>query len=982
MKKTYLVLLFALFATSSIFGSNNIVVNDTRYDVRYVINNRRLPDERYQSVLRESAAWKSFSENHPSWNVLFNEENQKPTLAYGAAIPVQGASVSDRAMNFIHTYLQDYNLPLADISIYSITTNAEKFDYVNLLQTYKGLQVIDSRLQVKMTKAGEVIFFKTDIFNDIKISTSPTLSETDALGIAKGGFSETITNSYALSGLKILPVPGYRKYQYHLVYELHVETYDDIEKVPADYYTLVDAHDGKVLYRENKVEHFAPVTSSAAGVTVNGTLYPTHVYDPAQAMGLPYMKIVSGSTTYYTDMNGNASTVPAGNATLSLSGRWCNVMTGSTTPSMTSNLTTGSTVSFDNNSTDRERTAYYHINVIHDFVKSQPQLKTFTTIDSPMKTIVDVSGSCNAFYNGNCNFYAKGGKCNATALLADVMYHEYGHGLNSKVYAFYGQSFGNGAMGEGYGDIWAMSITKNPVMGIGFYTANQNGIRRYDPPNRKVYPADLVGEVHADGQIIAGAWWEVGLNMNSTTFMTNLFINTFPDGIKGASGTEGTVFKNVLIAALQADDNDNDLCNGTPHSVEILKAFSAHGITTTIGGMGVATHSPVLTQAPNTAITINATVSSSSSTCPVKGGELYWRTNNASAWTKVAMNYSAPNLTATIPGQPAGTIVQYYFGLINNTNALVSVQPTDANAPAPNIPYYIMIGFTPNSSLYSNMGDGQDFGTWTPSSAGNSSGTWVIAAPTASYLDPTAQTGMVQPGTQVSAGGQKCAVTGNAPSASSPATTADISGGATRLESPVFSLSGFVNPAITYYRSFSSDGSDPWVAEISNDNGNNWTKIEFIKTPDVSWRRFAFKVLDYVTLTSQMKMRFTASDSTIAFPPSNGQNVSEAALDEFQVWDGPLLIGINDPKIISGIHLFPNPAKDNFTVIFSLDNTKNVAIQITNSVGQIVYSKDHGPLGAGNYEYKINTHELATGIYQLHVKTNDGAVTRKVSILK
>ena len=32
-------------------------------------------------------------------------------------------------------------------------------------------------------------------------------------------------------------------------------------------------------------------------------------------------------------------------------------------------------------------------------------------------------------------------------------------------------------------------------------------VRRYDQ-DRKVYPQDLVGEVHADGEIIAGAFWD------------------------------------------------------------------------------------------------------------------------------------------------------------------------------------------------------------------------------------------------------------------------------------------------------------------------------------------------------------------------------------------------------------------------------------------------------------------------------------------
>jgi hypothetical protein len=34
-------------------------------------------------------------------------------------------------------------------------------------------------------------------------------------------------------------------------------------------------------------------------------------------------------------------------------------------------------------------------------------------------------------------------------------------------------------------------------------------VRRYDE-NIKVYPQDLTGEVHDNGEIIAGAWWDLG----------------------------------------------------------------------------------------------------------------------------------------------------------------------------------------------------------------------------------------------------------------------------------------------------------------------------------------------------------------------------------------------------------------------------------------------------------------------------------------
>ena len=45
-----------------------------------------------------------------------------------------------------------------------------------------------------------------------------------------------------------------------------------------------------------------------------------------------------------------------------------------------------------------------------------------------------------------------------TAPFRDVVYHEYGHGINYDLYAFLGDPGGmnNGAMQEGYADIWGL----------------------------------------------------------------------------------------------------------------------------------------------------------------------------------------------------------------------------------------------------------------------------------------------------------------------------------------------------------------------------------------------------------------------------------------------------------------------------------------------------------------------------------------------
>ena len=213
------------------------------------------------------------------------------------------------------------------------------------------------------------------------------------------------------------------------------------------------------------------------------------------------LRVQKSGNNYYTDNFGNVTIPGTGNAIFNLDGLFTEVQTNNNIPAFSSQLS-NTNVAFDNsNSTIQERTAFWAVNQIHDHLKSV--FPTFTGLDYAIETNIDVQGSCNAYYDGTINFYAEGNGCNATAKIPDVVYHEYGHGINNYRY---GSGMWNGGLNEGYADIWAISLTQNPVLGFGWDLVDPTVyVRRYDQ-NRKVYPQDLVGQVHADGEIIAGAF--------------------------------------------------------------------------------------------------------------------------------------------------------------------------------------------------------------------------------------------------------------------------------------------------------------------------------------------------------------------------------------------------------------------------------------------------------------------------------------------
>ncbi|HEX5002904.1 MAG TPA: T9SS type A sorting domain-containing protein [Bacteroidia bacterium] len=917
-------------------------------------------DNQYQNKLRSQPYWQEFIKAAGNWSVLFNESSGKPLMAYGEPLNVGGSGPEQVARNFFGSYLKAMNLPMSEFNLESVVP-APKFYIVTFSQKHNGTEVLGTRIQVKMLYDYRVISFNLNYFDGINVSPAATLTPAQAVQNAVQGVGGMVS-SVVSNTLSYLPVPGYRKYEYHLVYEVMVSN-KDAEGVPGKYYTLVDANSGSIVYRTNRVNHFANTD-----VTMEGALYVTNPYNPSTVEPLRNLKIVVGGVDFFTDNTGyiglsNTSSVLA---SVSLSGLWADVKTNGTTPAWNETLNPGTnTLTADNNTDIKQRTVYHSVNVVHDYMKSK--FPAFTGMDNPLESNVDVAGTCNAFYDGtSINFFAAGGGCNATSLVADVCFHEYGHGINDNFYQSIGSSWNNGAMGEGYADLWALGITGSDTLGIGFFSNDPTGYVREYAIDKKVYPQDLVGEVHADGEIIAGCWWDTYKNLGNLQQMMDLFAATFYSGVTDFDGNEGTLYPAILMEAFLADDNDGNLSNGTPNYCAISSGFAIHGIT--LNGMTGITHNEVLTAVPQAPITIDAQVQGLAAGSTVKG---YYRLGGTTTWNLFLLNNTTgSNYQGTLPPQPNGVIVEYYLGIEDDCGTFLGVQPQGANdAVLPNIPYYILVGF--NELIYEDFDN--FFGSWTTGlpSDQNTTGTWIIDIPIPSFVGNA----MVQTDDDFTPGGLFCAVTGNATSANDPAGTEDIDGGATTLESPVYDLTGYTNPAFTYYRWYSNDqgatpGTDFWQVYISGD-GVNFVPVENTKVSDHSWRRFAFRVQDYITPTANVVLRFVAEDA-------NAPSLVEGALDDLKLWD-ETPTGIEEYNGSEVVSVYPNPANDLLNLMCSSADGKPVKIELYNMLGALLTAKTFDAQTGMNY-MTIPVTELPAGIYEVKVTGTAGVVTRKFTI--
>ena len=939
----------------------------------------RQPVARVQRELSQSASWRNFEMNHGDWWVRFNEDNQLPHRAFGRGIRVSGYTPAQRAQSFINQDLVPMGMKNITLSEPKVTINSHH-DFVDYTQIYQGIEVWNSRLMIQMARNGEVLCFGADIYPNIHLDVTPKLNAEKLRQIAQDKTEEKILDTEKGS-LKIIAIPGG---SFALVQEIIVTSVDQ-DKIPYKWFTLVDAHNGKIWYRQDLIDHATKELVVMGQVSVNTFITPK-VNTPLPNLWMEQNAIVS-----FSDSSGKATfnnITAATNTTIRLKGKYSTVQLGGTTgrtPSFTYSMqptASTDTLYFDgqgsgaDTATQEAINAYYHVNVVHDYMKRF--YPTFNSMDNSLPTNIDLtSGTCNAFYNGSSiNFYKVGAGCPSFANIADVIYHEYGHGINDKYYQSGGFTFQNGSMGEGYADTWAIGITNDPILGkastLGQLTSF---IRRYDI-NPKVYPQDIQGEVHADGEIIAGAWWDVGVNMGNQQQKMALYAETFDAHPNGPTGNEGEVYTDVLVAALMADDNDNNILNGTPHSTAILQGFARHGLTL-LSSVDLL-HTPVDMAASAAPIPYTATFLYAGSNTNflwqtyLAGAKVIYRINNNNHWdtTNLVQAGTSGVYNGNIPAQSAGTLISYYITGYDIFGSPSAIQP---NGTA-NLPFFTLVGFTNKRT--------EDFDVvqspgWQTGLTGDNAATgiWEFATPIGSYITPSDPNSIVQPSQDATGGsGTDCAVTQNAPTASSAAGTADVDAGVTTLKSPAFNLTTYTQPVITYSRWYSNSqganpGNDPWIVEISNDN-STWVSVERTYVPDRNWRRNAIRVRDYVTPNATVYLRFRASDSTLASGTNNGQSLVEAGVDDVGFYDltnNPN--GAQDLSNISSFEVYPNPAGDNTTLAFETLVSQHGAIKIFDASGRMVDYQNLGLMSVGKHRYQIQTSALANGIYQVQLET-------------
>ncbi len=169
--------------------------------------------------------------------------------------------------------------------------------------------------------------------------------------------------------------------------------------------------------------------------------------------------------------------------------------------------------------------AYYWITEAQKYIHSLGFGVTRRAIDNqPQRIRINQLGADNSFETDHPTLevrFGKGGVDDAED--AEVILHEYGHAIHSSQnFSFASEEAG--AISEGFGDYWAVTVSDVVSKALGVpereplpcvadwdstsYTSGPvHCLRRVDLNLH--YPADLNGEVHHDGQIWSRALWDI-----------------------------------------------------------------------------------------------------------------------------------------------------------------------------------------------------------------------------------------------------------------------------------------------------------------------------------------------------------------------------------------------------------------------------------------------------------------------------------------
>jgi len=630
-----------------------------------------------------------FRSHYAGWQVLWDRDTGVPTRLWGRGIPAPGASANAAAAERLARDVLAAELALlapgARLDDLVVERNQVRAGVrtVWFAQRWRGLAVLD---------AGVRFTFKDDRLVAIGSTASPDIAAAMPARLIDAGTATAAASAWIERSLGIAPraldtaapvvLPLVRRgapaaaptgaIEHHVVVPVRL----DSASPRAEWTVWVDATTGEpvarrqdLLFASGTVRYHVPDRYPQHGYVDRPAAFTIHSVD-----GTGSLSDGAGLVTWATSV---ASSIVPG-----LTGTFVSVTTASgTAATATLSLEPDGTVVWDgsaNQLDDAQIAALVFANDAKQYA--------LTTLDPDLAwlhqaipvQVNETDDTCNAYSNlDDIHFFVEANGCANTGRLADVVYHEFGHSLHAHAL---GSTGINSALSEGISDYYAATITGDHGMGKGFFLDRPDtALRDLDPADREYnWPDDVVADPHVTGLIIGSALWD--LRKRAIAAMGAADGVAFADDVFYGVISRADDIPSSYVEAVVTDDDDGDPSNGSPHECLLLQAFGAHGLVTGQHA-GFGQIPPVVVDGAAVTLTQPTEVAGCPSGALIESAHLVWhvRGDTATGGT-IPFAGSAQQLTAQVPTQPDGTLVQFQV-TYTRADGLITQLPANAADP-------------------------------------------------------------------------------------------------------------------------------------------------------------------------------------------------------------------------------------------------------------------------------------------------------------
>jgi MYXO-CTERM domain-containing protein len=631
-----------------------------------------------QRGLQQSHAWQAWTQVHgPSWQATFDERTGLVRRANGPGIPLgnlqsaQAIEVEVRQLWANHPEL--LGVPANQLRlgrarrVEHLNAWILRFDQVvagdvlppgspaHLQPNPAQFEHFASHGQPAVWRGGVDVWIRNGKLVSFSVHTLPGAAELPAVPAisAETAVSTAISAGplplarHQIEGAALVVLPqdtlGEQGLVPRLTYMVRTRTGGTL---PGIWVSFVDALTGELLNVHNQVRY------------LDGQLFAEHdtrTVDGSLSISPLTNLEVSGDTDDTTESDGSYSVSGSSVSARLTDGVWFRVDNQDGSDASV-NWSGGDLTWTNDDATQAELSSYVFLEGVRLWGAEYAGDTGYAT--TRMRSNVNIEEYCNAYYDGNVNFFISGGGCNNSGRILDVNYHEWGHGQH---YYLAETSYLDGAIGEGCSDVVAFLHTRDATIAPGFNT-DGSGIRNV--ARDQVYPEDVVGEVHYDGLIYGGAVWDFYGLLRDELGDEEAF--DVVSRIAADALRTNPTLADAYDAFLFADDDDGDLSNGTPNQCALIDAFGRHGLGPAAAGsvLGLS-HEPLVNQVNGAGgYPIRANLQNLAPGCisPELGSaSVVWSTDGGETWERTPLDLaSEEEVEGVIPESSNGSIVQYY----------------------------------------------------------------------------------------------------------------------------------------------------------------------------------------------------------------------------------------------------------------------------------------------------------------------------------